>query len=295
MKICFIGTVDFSVSVLNSLFAYSEAKIVGVITSKSNTINSDQADLSKIAGNHGIPVLKTNDVNSSETLAWMSAMKPDIIFCFGWSRLIKKELLALSPLGVVGFHPSELPMNRGRHPLIWALALGLSHTASTFFLMDESADSGDIISQEIVPIEYKDDAKSLYHRVTQCAIRQLSELIPSLANGRFTVIKQRHDLSNNWRKRSIADGLIDFRMPARGIYNLVRALTHPYPGAQIIYKGKPLTLWEICEVPCVEQNIEPGCVISVEAGIIIKCGIDAVKIDCEYFKGDFPRVGEYIL
>lgn len=53
-----------------------------------------------------------------------------MIFCFGWSRLIKPPLLELPPMGVVGFHPAALPKNRGRHPLIRALVLGLRETAS---------------------------------------------------------------------------------------------------------------------------------------------------------------------
>ena len=60
-------------------------------------------------------------------------MRPDIIFCFGWSRLIKEELLKIPKKGVVGYHPAMLPKNRGRHPLIWALALGIKTTGSTFF------------------------------------------------------------------------------------------------------------------------------------------------------------------
>ena len=66
----------------------------------------------------------------------------------GWSRIIGKELLAVPPKGIVGYHPAALPANRGRHPIIWALALGLKETASTFFFMDNGADSGPIISQK---------------------------------------------------------------------------------------------------------------------------------------------------
>jgi methionyl-tRNA formyltransferase len=83
-------------------------------------------------------------------------------------------------LGVVGFHPAALPENRGRHPLIWALVLGLEETASTFFFMDEGADSGDLLSQRRISIEPADDAGSLYARITEVAMCQIREFVPLL-------------------------------------------------------------------------------------------------------------------
>ena len=57
-------------------------------------------------------------------------IKPDLIFCFGWSSLIKKQILDIPKIGTLGFHPALLPKNKGRHPIIWSLVLGLKKTAS---------------------------------------------------------------------------------------------------------------------------------------------------------------------
>jgi methionyl-tRNA formyltransferase len=78
---------------------------------------------------------------SPEALTWIRAKVPDVIFCFGWSKLLKQKLLKLAPLEVVGFQPAALHANRGRHPVLWALVLGLYKTASTFFFMEEGRDS----------------------------------------------------------------------------------------------------------------------------------------------------------
>ena len=91
----------------------------------------------------------------------------------GLSKLINRELLEIPKLGVVGYHPTLLPKNRGRHPLIWALVLGLTQTGSTFFFMDEGADSGPIISQEKVKITKKDTANTLYKKIEITASKQL--------------------------------------------------------------------------------------------------------------------------
>ena len=70
-----------------------------------------------------IPYKCVDDINSKDNFDWIKSFKPDIIFCLGWSNLLKKNILTLAPMGVLGYHPSELPKNRVRHPLISALAL----------------------------------------------------------------------------------------------------------------------------------------------------------------------------
>ena len=78
-------------------------------------------------------------------------------------------------MGVLGYHPAELPKNRGRHPIIWALVLGLKRTASTFFFMDEGADTGDILSQYKINISKNDNAETLYNRIIEVAMKQVDE------------------------------------------------------------------------------------------------------------------------
>ena len=293
MKICFIGTVEFSAVVFRHLLDKG-VELAGLITSEDSSLNADYADLGAVAEANDIPVLKTKNVNSPETLRWIDNRDADVIFCFGWSRLLKTEILNLTRLGVVGFHPAELPMNRGRHPLIWALALGLQHTASTFFFMDEGADSGDLLSQEIVPINYEDDARSLYDRVVETAIGQVDCFLPGLESGNYIRRPQNHGMATHWRKRGYPDGQIDFRMPARGIHNLVRALTHPYVGAHLKFAGQDVKVWSVKEVPDMLDHVEPGKVYYADDQVVrVKCGIDSVDISKSLFE-EVPETGSYL-
>ena len=115
-----------------------------------------------------------------------------MIYCFGWSLL--DESLSIAPLGVMGFHPAKLPQNRGRHPIIWALALGLDETASTFFKMDLGADSGAILSQEVIEIKPNDNATSLYENILTVAERQVQEFTIELANDDEVIFQEQdHD------------------------------------------------------------------------------------------------------
>ncbi|MEK9942487.1 MAG: formyltransferase family protein [Gammaproteobacteria bacterium] len=278
MKVFFIGAVHFSKRCLEELIRL-KVEVVGVCTLSESAFNSDHFDLSSIAKEHSIPVRSSPDVGSEDTLKWIRGLEPDVIFCFGWSKMIPDSVLTLTPLGAIGFHPASLPQNRGRHPLIWALALGLSETASTFFFMDAGADSGDLLSQEPVPILRSDDAGSLYERVTDVALGQIRDFTPRLAAGIFDRQSQDHANANYWRGRGTRDGCIDWRMAATSIDSLVRALSKPYIGAHFEYKNQIIKVWKSEVVPKAPINMEPGKVLEVdESGILIKSGIGAIRL-----------------
>jgi len=293
MRIVFIGTVRFSLHSLERLMELN-ANVVGICTLRESKFNSDHIDLSDFGAIHQIQTHYSEDINSVKSVDWIKEQRPDVIFCFGWSRLLKKELLSLAPKGVIGFHPAALPSNRGRHPLIWALALGLNKTASTFFVMTEKADDGDIISQKEITITKQDDAASLYSKVTVAALKQIEELLPQLNDGRCLRIKQDKSVSNSWRKRGSLDGAIDWRMSANSIYNLVRALALPYVGAHFFYNKKQIKVWSTFIVENRSNNIEPGKVIGLsKRGPIVKCGDDAICIPNFDGSSDL-NIGDYL-
>ena len=294
MRIVFIGCVKFSQSMLEVLIEIN-ANVIGVCTLESSEYNSDHVDLTEIAANSDIPVIYGPNINSETVSRWVANLAPDIIFCFGWSRLIQKELLSKAPMGVLGYHPSALPRNRGRHPIIWALALGLKKTGSTFFFMDEEPDSGDIVSQKTCLIDASDDAGSLYEKLTMVAVNQLKILVYELQTGTFNRLAQDRSIANDWRKRSKADGLIDWRMSAKSIFNLTRALCPPYSGASFVHKKQEFKLWKAVvwgdRAPGYE---EPGKVIDIQNGFpIIQTGYGAVKLIEVFPKLDI-EVGNYM-
>jgi methionyl-tRNA formyltransferase len=278
MRIVFIGSVEFSLRILQHLVA-SGAEIVGLCTLKESKCNADHVDLGGFGVQNSIPIFYSDDINSPASVSWIKGNSPDVIFCFGWSKLIKEELLSAAPLGVIGYHPSLLPLNRGRHPIIWALVLGLKKTGSTFFRMDLGADSGEIVSQREILISDEDDARALYEKVVRTALTQITELMFNLADASFKSVKQNSQLSNIWRKRNVADGRIDWRMSAQTIHNLVRGLSAPYVGAHFILDGNEIKVWKTQLVHDVPDNAEPGKVLLQSGGkVIIKCGTGGIAL-----------------
>lgn len=292
MKIVFIGAVIFSQKMLEKLISL-KAEIVGVVTKSKSNFNADFVDLSDIAIKNSIPFKYANDINHPANILWIKEQNPDVIFCFGWSSLIKSELLSLTNIGVIGFHPSLLPNNKGRHPLIWAKQLGLNVTGSTFFFMDEGADSGDILSQKKFSIEFEDSAKDLYEKMINTALSQVDVFFPALLNGTYTRQPQT-ETGNIWRKRTKKDGLIDFRMNRVSIANLVRGLCKPYPGAHCYYKEEEIIVWGVSVGEVDYENIEPGKILKIESNVIwVKAG-DGIILLTEHTFHDMPVVGEYL-
>ncbi len=280
MRILFVGTVRFSEKMLRKLIEIN-ADVVGVVTGPDSGLNADYADLASICIGKDIVCHITDDINTSKTIAWVKQQSPDVIFCFGWSRLLGAEFLALPKMGVIGFHPTELPKNRGRHPLIWTLVLGLKETASTFFFMDAGADSGDILNQIVIPVTDVDDASSLYEKVELVAEAQLVEIVASLESGDYARISQNETKANYWRKRSVNDGRIDWRMSAHSIHNLVRGLTRPYIGAEFCLGGEVYKVWRSRPLAIAgTENAEPGKVLEVTNGgnVTVKCGEQCIEL-----------------
>lgn len=295
MKAVFIGCVESSAVFLKILIE-QKADIVGVITKKESKVNADFVDLSEISQKNKIPCLYVNNINDVQTYDFVKNLRPDIGFCLGWSQLLKKDLLDMFPKGVIGFHPAALPQNKGRHPLIWALALGLTETASSFFILEEGADTGKVISQEKVPILYEDNARTLYDKVMAVAKVQLKELWNQLSKDEVHVIECSGQKGNAWRKRSKSDGKIDWRMSSRTIYNLVRALSEPYVGAHFEYDNKEYKIWETRELEDKQyKNMEFGKIVDVgEQGMFtVKTGDGLIEV--VYYDGGFtPQVGMYL-
>ncbi len=289
MKIFFIGCVQFSKISLEKLIEIG-ADVVGVATKSQSKFNSDHFNLGPLCESNNIPYKYVRDINAPHIIDWINGLAPDVCFVFGWSSLIKKDLLDIPSIGTIGFHPSKLPFNRGRHPIIWPLVLGLKETASSFFFIDEGVDSGPILSQKVIEINDYDDAQSLYNKVTKIALIQIQVLIDQFQQKTYQAIPQKIDEGNVWRKRNRKDGQIDFRMTTEGIYNLVRGLSSPYVGAHIYYEGEDIKIWKTEKVDFRIKNIEPGRVLEIHDNeFIVKTYDSAIRILEHDFK-EIPKI-----
>lgn len=295
MKILFIGCVQSSERFLRAIINNTNAEVVGIVTKIESSINADHVSLTTIAEQRNIDWLDYKD--NYNLLNWISGKSPDIIYCFGWSHLLPKEIFSAAKLGAVGYHPALLPQNRGRHPIIWALALGLKETGSTFFYLTEEADAGDILSQEVVVINESDDANTLYNKLLEVGEEQVVKMTEDIINKRVKPIRQDVHKVNYWRKRTKKDGEIDWRMGSKAILQLIKALTKPYVGAHFTYESQEYKVWSAKQIQyddTLHANIEPGKIVTTTPNsFIVKTADGLIEItDCEL--EIIPKVGEYL-
>lgn len=296
MKILFIGCVESSYVFLKALIE-NHKEIIGVITKESSAFNADFVDITPLCKDNDIPYIFVKNINDDNAVEFIKEKMPDVGYCLGWSQLIKDYVIDLFPRGMVGYHPAELPNNRGRHPIVWALALGLDKTASSFFVIDKNADTGDILSQQAVEILYEDNAGSLMDRLLTVGASQIVHLTNQLENKTEKRMSQKDIIGNSWRKRGKADGQIDWRMSSTSIYNLVRALTRPYVGAHFMIGDSEIKVWSVREINCVDgeyRNIEPGKVVATtDNSFTVKAGDNLIEVmECDHAG---VKVGDYLI
>jgi methionyl-tRNA formyltransferase len=297
LRVAFIGCVESSRVALRSLLDMPTdlAQVVGVVTRRHSNFNADFTDISPLLSGRDVPLLHVEDAPSDAQQAdWLRSVRPDLVFCIGWSHLLGNQVMQVAPHGVIGFHPAALPANRGRHPLIWALVLGLHETASSFFMIESEADSGALLSQVPIDIADDDDAATLYAKVLAVIPSQMHDIVRGLADGTLRPRVQDASQANHWRKRSAKDGMVDWRMGADSIFNLVRALARPYPGAEFVHDGASVKLWRCTPIDGGPANIEPGKVLGVAGReVTVKCGVGAVRL-VEHEMQRIPEQGEYL-
>ena len=221
------------------------AHLVGVVTHEDDPGERIWFEsVAAVASRHGLSVFMPEDPNAPAFIARVAALAPDLLFSFYYRRLLGPALLALPRLGAVNLHGSLLPKYRGRAPLNWVLVHGETETGVTLHFMDDRADHGDIIAQRAVPIAIEDTALTLWRKLVAAGEALLAEAYPLLAEGRAPHQPQDHAAATIMRRRTPADGCIDWSGSAWQIYNLIRAVTHPFPGAFTFLGERRVFVWQ---------------------------------------------------
>lgn len=231
------------------------------------------ASVRDLAERQGIPVM-TSDINLRENVELLKELAPDLLLSFYYRTMIRDEVLEIPRLGALNLHGSYLPKYRGRVPVNWAVINGESETGATLHYMVQKPDAGDIVDQEKVDIGFTDTALDVFNKVTQAAVTVLARSFEPLIEGRARRVPMDLSRGSYFGGRRPADGRIDWHRSALEIYNLIRGVTHPYPGAFTHLDGKKIVIWSA--VPA-EGEGEPGRIVSL-APLLVGTGSGLLEI-----------------
>ena len=179
----------------------------------------------------GLDAIICDDPTEPGLAARIAALRPDLLFSFYYAAMIPPAILELAGQGAFNMHGSLLPRFRGRAPTNWAVLLGATETGATLHWMVAAPDAGDIVDQQVVPILPDDTGKDVLDKVTVAAELVLWRSLDAIVAGRAPRLPNRLERGSYHSRRRPEDGRIDWQRPAAEVYNLIRAVAPPYPGA----------------------------------------------------------------
>jgi len=250
--------------------------IVAVVTHKDNP--DEEIWFRSVAGlakKYGIPVYAPESVNTPAWIEQIRAWGPDLIFSFYYRNMIQEEILNIPRLGAFNMHGSLLPRYRGRVPINWAILNGEKQTGVTLHHMVKKADAGDIVDQESVAIGLEDTAQDVFGKCVKAARLVLERRLDELTGGTAPRRPQDESQATYFGGRKPEDGRIDWTKSAEAIYNLVRAVTQPYPGAFTAVGAKKLFVWWAKPAP--GSGGKPGEVLSLDP-LLVATGNGSLEI-----------------
>ena len=275
MKTVFMGTPDFAVPPLKALVE-AGYEVAAVVTQPDKPKGRGKTlmptPVKEEALMHEIPVYQPKRVrNNEEFLETLKEINPDIIIVAAFGQIIPKEILELPKFGCINIHASLLPKYRGAAPIQQAVIDGEKESGVTIMQMGEGLDTGDMISQIVIPLDKEETGGSLFGKLAQAGAELLIKTLPSIEQGTAVAEKQPEESPTPYAAMITKQmGLLDFTKSAETLERLVRGM-NPWPSAYTFVNGKTLKVWK-SNVSQEISDAQPGTVILTDkAGIHVAC------------------------
>ena len=205
------------------------------------------------------------------------ALAPDVLFVWSYSMLLPPAVTALAAKGAFNIHSGILPEYRGGHVVNWAILNGERESASTLHYIDAGVDTGDVIAEERFPIDFRDDVASVQLKLKAAGIALITRWWPAIEKGTAPRTPQDATRARYYRLRTPEDGRIDWSQSNVQIYNLVRALVAPWPGAFTDVNGTRVVFRRVDPIDAAGAN--PGRVTRCDDdALVIATGSGAIKV-----------------
>lgn len=252
------------------------------LAARSGTVEYDD-----LCRRYNVPLFKVRHINDAESVELLRRLDLDVAFVIGWSQIIGPEALHAPRMGMIGAHAALLPHNRGSAPVNWAILRGETEGGNTLLWLSEKVDEGEIIDQTAFAITEYDTCATVYEKVAQSNRDMILRLLPKLMAGQRIARPQPHPDEPLLPRRRPNDGLIDWTRSSREVYDFIRALTRPYPGAFSWLDGAKYWIWDAAVLPGDPYpTASPGQTLGAmihplpahACGQVVACGAGAILI-----------------
>ncbi len=297
-RVLFFGYSEVGHECLDLLLSRGD-NVVALITHEDNPHEKIWFKTPAVAAREkGVPIFTPEKVSTPEWVERIAALQPDLILSVYYRNMISSKILALPRLGAFNLHGSLLPKYRGRAPINWAVLHGEPRIGMTLHRMVKQADAGAIVDQEGVDIGPRDTAEQAFRKVMPCARRVLARQIDALLAGTAKETPQDDTQATYFGGRTPEDGRINWTQTSAQIFNLIRAVTDPYPGAFTdAGPARLMVWWAETDSPAARgRRGKPGEVISLTP-LVVATGDGALELTRTEWRGGRPltlQVGQIL-
>ena len=237
MRIVVHGQQAFGKAVLEALIKRGENVVAVYVAPEKPGAKADPLKEAALAAK--LPVYQPERVRRPEVVEQLKQMNPEAMVVVGYGQIIPRTIIDIPPRGIINVHASLLPKYRGAAPIQWAIANGEARTGVTTMRIDAGLDTGDMLLKWETAIGAEENAIQLGQRMSLAGADLLVETLAATI----------HPIPQDNSEASLApilkkeDGLIDWRWPARKIFNRARGFL-PWPGAYTSFRGQLFHIWK---------------------------------------------------
>jgi methionyl-tRNA formyltransferase len=263
-SIIFMGSSKFSTRILSSLV--KDYPIVGVVTQPDRPAGRGkqitESPVKILACELGLPVIQPTRLREEGVFEQLQRWDASMIVVAAFGQILRQNVLDLPPLGCINVHASYLPRWRGAAPIQAAILHGDTTSGVTIMKMDVGIDTGDILTQRIVPLDEKETAITLEEKLSIQGAELLLATLPDYLEGKITPIHQDEGQATYIQMIKKEAGLMDFQQDALVLERQVRAY-QPWPGSFFSWNGQSIKVIE-----CVVK--QPGLIERGKTSIVDK-------------------------
>jgi methionyl-tRNA formyltransferase len=242
----------------------------------------------------GVPTLQPSRVNAAECVATIAGLRPDVNLSIAYDQIFRSAIRATATW-FLNVHAGKLPAYRGRNIINWAIINGETEIGVTVHLVDHGIDTGDILLQRLLPIAWTDTYGDVLDRVVREIPALVVESLELIGSGQAQPRPQGQG-GTYFGGRRDGDEWLDWSRPSADVYNMIRGITHPGPGARTMLGEQPVIIWRAAYDPrWPRYRATPGEVVgrAPGAGVIVKTGDSTVLLQDVQVDGGPPEIAAW--
>lgn len=249
-NIIFMGTPNFSATVLKGLLESKQYEILAVVTQPDRAVGRKKeirmTPVKELALDYGLPIYQPEKLSKSAELDSLMNLNADGIVTAAFGQFLPSKLLD-SVNFAVNVHASLLPKYRGGAPIHYAIINGDKEAGVTIMEMVKEMDAGDMIARRAIPIEETDNVGTMFEKLALVGRDLLLDTLPSYLSGDIKPVPQDKNQVTFSPNISPEEERIDWTKTNRQIFNQIRGM-YPWPVAHTLLNGDRFKIYEATPV-----------------------------------------------